>query len=84
MHAKAITDSVGSIVDDIERLKEQAPENAKKYVLFAFYPMYSESYATFNGKHLPTISRVSGKEVTSPNRSIQVRGVSFDIYLIEL
>ena len=82
-HAKAITDSVNSIVDDIERLEKQAPENAKKYVLFAFYPMYSESYATFNEKHLPKISRVSGKEVTSPTRSIQVAGASFDIYLIE-
>ena len=84
MHAKAITDSVDSIVDDIRRLKDQAPKNAKKYVLFAFYPMYSESYAIFNEKHLPKISKASGKRVTSPSRNIQVRDASFDIYLIKL
>lgn len=84
MHAKAITDSVNSIVDDVERLKERTPKNAKKYVLFAFYPMYSESYAIFNERHLPKISEASGKRVTSPSRSIRVGGASFDIYLIEL
>lgn len=83
-HAKAITNAVDSIVNDIERLKVQAPGDARKYVLFAFYPMYRESYSTFNRKHLPKISKACGKEIASPNKSIQVGEASFDIYLIEL
>ena len=84
MHAKAITNSVDSIIDDITRLKEQAPANAQKYILFAFYPMYSESYAIFYEKHLPKISKASDKGVTSPSRSIQVGNALFDIYLLKL
>lgn len=84
MHAKAITNSVDSIVHDIKRLKVQAPKNAKRYVLFAFYPMYSESYAVFNKKHLPRISKASSTMLTSPSRSIPIRDASFDIYLLKL
>lgn len=83
-HAKAITNGVDSIVGDIERLRGQAPRKARKYVLFAFYPMYRESYGIFNKRHLPKISKAAEKEITSPNRSIKVGEASFDIYLIEL
>lgn len=83
-HAKAITDGVKGVVEDIRRLREKAPRNGKKYVLFAFYPMYPESYKTFNKKHLPRISEVSGKEIDSPSKSIRVGDGSFDLYLIEL
>jgi hypothetical protein len=83
-HAKATTKAVDSIVSDIKRLKEQAPKEARKYVLFAFFPMYRESYSTFNKIHLPKISNVAGKEIISPSKSIQVGEASFDLYLIEL
>jgi len=83
-HAKAITNGVDSVVGDIERLKSRVPQNERKYVLFAFYPMYHESYSIFNQRHLPKISKAAGKKITSPNRSIKVGEASFDIYLIEL
>jgi len=82
-HGKAITHGVDSVVDDIKRL-EKVPQNAKKYVLFAVFPMYPESYDTFNRTHLPKISNATGKEITSPNKSIQIGEASFDLYLIEL
>ena len=82
-HGKAITHGVDSIIDDIKRL-EKAPRNAKKYVLFAFFPMYPESYNTFNKTHLLKISEAIGKEITSPNKSIRVGEASFDLYLVEL
>lgn len=83
-HAKAITDGVKGVVEDIRRLREKTPRDDRKHVLFAFYPMYHESYKTFNKKHLPRICKVSGKEIASPNRKIQVGDASFDLYLIEL
>jgi len=82
-HAKAITNGIDSIVSDIERLRHQ-PKDARKSVLFAFYPMYRESYDTFNKKHLPKISKACGKEITAPSRSIQVGEASFDLYYVEL
>ena len=83
-HAKAVTNGVKGIVEDIRRLRENTPRACKKYVLFAFYPMYPESYRTFNEKHLPRISEAIGKEIALPSKSVQVRDASFDLYLIEL
>lgn len=83
-HAKAITDGVDGIVEDIRRLKQKAPKYSRKRVLFAFYPMYPESYSIFNRKHLPRISEASDKEIVSPSKSIQVGDASFDLYFIEL
>ena len=83
-HGKAITHAINSIINDAERLKERAPKNARKYLLFAFYPMYRESYRTFNKIHLPKISEACSKKITSPNRKIQVGEASFDLYFVEL
>ena len=83
-HAKAITDGVNGVVEDIRRLRKKAPKDGRKYVLFAFYPMFPESYNIFNKKHLPRISEVSSKEIASPSKSIRVGDASFDLYLIEL
>lgn len=83
-HGKAITNAINAIINDANRLKEHAPKDARKYVLFAFYPMYRESYRIFNKMHLPKISKACGRKITSPSRSIKIGEASFDIYLIEL
>ena len=83
-HAKAITNGVDGIIEDIRRLERNAPKYGVKYVLFVFYPMYPESYPIFNRKHLPRISEAADKEVVSPSRSVQVGDASLDLYFIEL
>ena len=83
-HGKAITNAINSIVNDVKKLKERAPKNTRKYILFAFYSMYRESYGIFNKIHLPKISRACGREITSPNRKIHVGEASFYLYLVEL
>jgi len=82
--SKAITNGVESIIEDIKRLEEKAPQNAKKYILFAFFPVYPESYKTFNKLHLSKISEVAGKKIKLPDKRIQVGDASFDLYLVEL
>jgi hypothetical protein len=83
-HSKAITDSVSSVMMDIERLKRYAPPHAGKHILFTFYPLYPESRSIFNTKHLSKISNACGRIITSPNRQIQVGDAFFDIHLIDL
>jgi hypothetical protein len=83
-HGKAITHGVDSIIDDIKRLEEKAPKNSKKYALFAFFPMYPESYDKFNKVHLSKICKAADKKITQPNERIQVGDASFDLDLVEL
>lgn len=83
-HSKGIKNSVDSVIEDIQRLNEKVPQGNKKYALFAFYPLYPESCAVFNEKHLRRISQSAGKEIKSPNKSIKISDASFDLYLVEL
>jgi len=82
-HGKAITHGIDSVIDDIKRL-DKAPQNAKKYVLCAFFPMYPENYDIFRQKHLSKISDITGKTITSPTKSIRIGEASFDLYFVEL
>ena len=83
-HAKAITNGVDGVIEDIERLKTIKDLKSKKFVLFAFYPMYDDSYEIFNRVHLPRIARAADKDVNRPDISLKVEDAYFDIYLIEV
>ncbi|MCW4046402.1 MAG: hypothetical protein NWE99_02415 [Candidatus Bathyarchaeota archaeon] len=83
-HAKAITNGVDGVIEDISRLKKISDLGCRKFVLFAFYPMYEESYETFVSKHLSRVVEAAGKRISSPEISIRIRDASFDIYIVEL
>jgi len=83
-HAKAITNGVNGVIEDIERLKAIKDPKARKVVMFAFYPMYDDSYRIFNRRHLPRIAEAADKEVSKPDISLRVKDAYFDIYLIEI
>lgn len=83
-HAKAITNGVNGVIEDIDRLKTIKDPKAKKFVMFAFYPMYDDSYRVFSRKHLSRISKAAGKRISKPEISLRVKDASFDIYLIEI
>lgn len=83
-HAKAITDGVDGVIEDITRLKKIKNAKCRKLVLFAFYPMYEESYRTFISKHLPRIAEASGKNINRPEISLKVGDANFDVYIVEV
>ena len=79
---RAITNGVDGVISDIERLRQKAPKEAKKHVLFAFYPLYPDRYEKFRHYHLRRISEALGIGISSPNMRIPVDDASFDVYLV--
>jgi len=53
-YAKAITRGINAIIEDIKRLRKKLPEIMIKYILFALYPVYSDS-DKYLEKHLDKI-----------------------------
>ena len=82
-HAKAITNGIDSIIGDINRLREKAPSNARKYVLFALYPIYSDSFRPLS-RHLTKIGAAASKEVGEPAIEIACKNGHFQIYMLWL
>lgn len=80
-HSKGINNSVDDTIEDIRRLKEIRTQNAQKYILFAFYPMYDDRYRIFNTKHLPRIAEALGNAIHSPDVHLKTDEGFFDIYL---
>ena len=83
-HAKAITNGVNAIRDDINRLRKYSAKESKKFCIFAFYPLYDNSYPTFNRVHLSKISDTLGMEIRGPNIHLRVDEGFFDIYFIQI
>jgi hypothetical protein len=82
-HAKAITNCVDQIIEDIQRLRNAEGGNIRRLILFAFYPLYSESYTTFDNVHLHRISQAIGKPVKSPEIKIKIGPADFNLYAEE-
>lgn len=80
-HSKGIKNSVDGVIEDIKRLKKISAQNAQKYVLFAFYPMYEDSYHVFNTVHLPRIAKALGKAIHSSDLHLKTDDGFFDVYL---
>lgn len=83
-HAKAITDGVNGVIADIERLKAIKDPKAKKFVMFAFYPIYDDSHRFFDRRHMPRIAEAANKKVNKPDISLRVKDAYFNIYLIDV
>jgi len=82
-HAKAITNGVDQVIEDIQRLKNVEGNDFRKLILFAFYPLYSDSYTTFDNVHLKRISQAIGKTVKSPKIKIKIGPADFNLYAEE-
>lgn len=83
-HAKAITNGVAQVIEDIQRLKKIADKNARRFAIFAFYPIYTESYRTFNGIHLKRISQEAGNNTESSMIKLKVGEADFNLYVAEV
>ena len=83
-HAKAITNGVDQVIEDVQRLKSITSNNARKLVLFAFYPLYADSYDTFNSVHLSRISKEIGQNVRNPKIRIKIGEADFNLYLEQI
>lgn len=81
-HAKAITHGVQGIIDDVRRLKRIQGKHIRRIVVFAFYPIYSESYPVLERTHLSRISREIGKNIKNPAFSIKVQDSDFSVYIV--
>ena len=86
-HAKAVTDSINSIINDVNRLKGV---DGKRYILFAVYPMYEDRKAFF-AKYLDKIAHEIAQEAKvkpEPNFEIKLNGDAhggvFMIYLLKM
>ncbi|KKN47331.1 hypothetical protein LCGC14_0663900 [marine sediment metagenome] len=80
-HAKAITNGINSIIEDINRLKNI---KGKKFVMFAIYPIYPENYALFNNIHLQKISDKVGKDIKMPEISLKIGEADFNLYIFKV
>ena len=58
-HAKAITNGVNGVIEDVDRMNTIKDPKAKKFVMFAFSPMYDDSYEVFSRKHLSRIAKAA-------------------------
>jgi hypothetical protein len=83
-HAKAITNGVDQVIDDIKRLKGVTGNNVQRLMLFAFYPLYPESYSTFHTAHLKRIFGEIGKAPESPRIKISIGEADFNVYLTQV
>lgn len=75
-HAKAITDGINSIIEDINRLRKA---KGKKFMIFAFYPIYQESYRFFN----KLLQRIS-KDILIPEIQLKRGEADFNLYFVEV
>jgi len=82
-HAKAITNGADQVIQDVQRMKSVTGANIRRLVLFAFYPIYSDSYDTFNKVHLQRISHEIGKNVKCPKIQIKIGQADFNLYFEE-
>jgi hypothetical protein len=83
-HAKAITNGVDGVIEDIERLRRIPDKKSKKYIMFAFYPMFEESYDTFNRLHLKRIGESIGQNLEGSNVHVKTSNGYFDVYIVQL
>lgn len=83
-HSKAIKGGIDAIIKDIIRLRKLVSAPALRFVLLAFYPMYPESYITFNRYHIRRLSDALRRNIQGPSRRIVMGDVSFDLYLAEV
>jgi hypothetical protein len=84
-HAKAITNGVDGVIEDIQRLRNIKQANARRFVLFAFYPLYADSYKTFNEIHLKRISQEVGKQIEKLETTLKIEaGADFNLYFVEI
>ena len=83
-HAKAITNGISAIREDITRLRKYSPKESKKFCIFAFYPLYENSYPIFNRVHLSKISDTLGMEIKKPQIHLMMEDGFFDIYFIQI
>lgn len=82
-HAKAITNGVDQVIEDIQRLKNVKGNNIRRLMLFAFYPLYARNYSTFDNIHLKRINREIGRSIESQEAKVKVGQADFNIYLEE-
>jgi hypothetical protein len=83
-HSKAFSRGIDSAITDFERLKEWVSPPAHRLGLFAFYPLYPESWGIFKRYHLSRLSNAVGRDIVGPSKRIQVGDANFDIYLVEV
>ena len=83
-HSKGISRGVDLVIDDINRLRRYCDKESKKFCIFAFYPLYGNSYPTFNRFHLSRISVTLGKEIKGPDIHFRVSDGFFDIYVVKV
>lgn len=83
-HAKAITRGVTSVIEDINRLRRYCGKESKKFCIFAFYPLYDNSYPTFHRVHLSRISDTLGMVIKGPDIHLGVSNGFFDIYFAQI
>jgi oligoendopeptidase F len=83
-HAKAITNGVAQVIEDIQRLKRVTDRNTRRFAMFAFYPIYAENYRTFNEIHLKRISQEAGKNIENPMMTVKVGEADFNLYVVEV
>lgn len=76
LHGKAITNGINSIIEDIDRLKKA---DGSKFMIFAFYPIYQESYRFFY-IHLQKIS----KDIKEPKIQLKIGEADFNLYISEV
>ena len=81
LHGKAITNGVDQIIEDINRLRRIKDRSSIKLVLFAFFPLYADSYKLFNSKHLSRIFGKIGREISMPDIRIQINDAFFEVYI---
>jgi len=82
-HAKAITNGVDQVIEDIRRLRQITKEKMRRFVMFAFYPIYAESYGIFNRIHLKRISEEIGEDIKRPAITVRVGEADFNVYAAE-
>lgn len=82
-HAKAVTQGIDGIIGDMERLRKHTPKDFVNYILFALYPIYSDSHQYLR-KHLDKISNAALTEVDEPDIEVTCRDGAFQVYLIRL
>jgi len=83
-HSKAMSNGIDDVIRDIERLREMPLDPALRFVLLAFYPMYPDSYPTFNRYHMKRLSEALARDIKGPSRSINIGNAHFDVYLVEV
>lgn len=83
-HSKAMSKGIDDAIRDVGRLRELPLAPALRFGLLAFYPMYPDSYSTFNRYQVRRLSEALARDIEGPSRSISIGDAHLDIYLVEV